>query len=44
MGDIYAEYKGYRELAIEQWQTAARATKNEKEKRAIERKIAAARR
>ncbi|MBN1575027.1 MAG: tetratricopeptide repeat protein [Chitinispirillaceae bacterium] len=42
MGDIYMEYKGYRDMAIEQWRTALQKTGNEREKRDIERKISAA--
>jgi tetratricopeptide (TPR) repeat protein/TolB-like protein len=42
MGEIYFEYKGYRELAVEQWRAALRNIKDDREKRLVERKIAGA--
>jgi Tfp pilus assembly protein PilF len=42
MGEIYLDYKGFRDLAIEQWRIALRKTAADGEKRRIEQKITAA--
>jgi tetratricopeptide (TPR) repeat protein len=39
IGDIYAEYKGYRELAVDHWKKALTREKDPKMRKVLERKI-----
>jgi tetratricopeptide (TPR) repeat protein len=40
IGDIYADYKGYRELAVDHWKKALNKASDRRMKKALERKIA----
>ncbi|MBN2036248.1 MAG: tetratricopeptide repeat protein [Chitinispirillaceae bacterium] len=40
IGILYADYKGYRELAVDHWKKALSRAKNKRERKTIERKLA----
>jgi len=40
IGDIYAEFKNYPELAVEHWKKALSRTDDSRTKKALERRIA----